>query len=310
VPIPTLKALPPRGQEWPPGTPAFTYALADPNGFKILGIPLIAGRYFTDDDVANRLELMTVPGYGRAGGVAIINQACAQSLWPEENALGKILYDASSAYFEVVGVVQNYHQVPGNNDFFPTVYTPMTGASTSYQLLAKLRPGVSLMDFQSNARNRLSGFTMAPAVFEVHALSEYIKDVMISRRLTLQLLSCFTILGVIISGLSIYATAALMVAARNREMGIRIALGAQTWDILLLALWIGLRATILGLPLGLLFSWILSKVLSSFLIQANVNDPLAWGVSCAVLLGITLIAVLIPAVRATRVNPLDILRNK
>jgi len=101
-----------------------------------------------------------------------------------------------------------------------------------------------------------------------------------------------------------------MAAAWNREMGIRMAMGATTWDILRLALWRGIRAILFGLPVGLFLAWILSRVLSGFLFQVKTDDPLAWITSCAVLLGITTVAALIPALRAIRVNPADALRNE
>jgi len=306
--MPVAKTLPPQGEEWPSET--FVYAQADPDGFNVLGIPLFAGRYFTDDDVANRLKLMSFYGHGRAGGVAIINQAAARRLWPGENAIGKILYDSTTSYLEVVGVVQNYRQTPAEQDFTPTIYTPIVVPPSIYHLLVKLRPGVLLSDFHSNVEKRLSGSMLAPTEFRVQRLSEYVKDAIAGRRMTLQLLGCFAILGILISGLSIYAASTLMVAARNYEFGIRMAMGAQIFDIFLLALWTGLRATLLGLPLGLLIAWALSKTLSSLLIQVNVNDPLVWLASCALLLGITTAAALIPALRATRVNPIDVIRNK
>ena len=311
-PMPVSNTLLPQGQARPSGAPAAIYAEAGPGEFDVLGIPFIAGRPFTENDVANRVEFMNTAGYGRNGGVAIINQALAQLLWPEENAVGKIFYDRTSSYFEVVGVVRNYHQTPGSNDFIPTIYTPVTGSDQyfQYQLLVKLRPGTLLNNFQSNVRRRLSGLAVVPTEFDVQPLSEHVKDAMANRRLTLQLLGCFAILGVIVSSLAIYATATAMAAARKREMGIRMAMGAQFWDILRLAFWRGIRSIFVGLPLGLFLAWILSRILSSFLVQVNVDDPLAWIVSCAALLGITIIAVLIPALRATRVNPLDAMRGE
>jgi len=249
-------------------------------------------------------------GHGRNGGAAIINQALAQILWPGENAVGKILYDRTSSYLEVVGVVRNYHQTPGSNDFTPTIYMPITGADQyfQYQLLVKLRPGTSLMNFQSNVRQSLLGLTAVPTDFEVRPLSEHVKDAMANRRLTLHLLGCFAILGVIVSGLAVYVTATLAAAARTKETGIRMALGAQFGDILGLAFWRGVRSIIVGLPLGLFLAWILSRVLSSFLVQINAADALSWVISCAVLLVITTVAALIPALRLARVNPLDALR--
>ena len=89
-----------------------------------------------------------------------------------------------------------------------------------------------------------------------------------------------------------------------------MALGAQTWDIFRLALWRGVRVILIGLPLGLFLSLILSKILSNRLVFVNIDDPLVWVISCAVLFFITIIAALIPALRAIRGNPLDVLRNE
>jgi putative ABC transport system permease protein len=309
VPRFTLKILPPKGQGFPDGTPTFVYVQANPHGFDILDIPFVLGRPFNEADVAKQLELTQTSGYGRNGGVAIVNQAAAQRLWPGESAVGKVFYDSTSAYFEVVGVVKNYHQTFGTNDFAPTIYTPMTGTTTRYQLLVKLRHGMSLQNFQENVQQRLSGLTTVATEFEVHPLSEHVKDAMANRRLTLQLLGCFAVLGVIVSGLGAYANASLMAESRKQETGIRIALGAQTWDIIRLALWRGTRAILVGLPFGLLLAWILSKVLSNLLFQVNTNDQPTWVVSCVLLFGVVTIAALVPALRASRVNPINTLHK-
>jgi ABC-type antimicrobial peptide transport system permease subunit len=89
-----------------------------------------------------------------------------------------------------------------------------------------------------------------------------------------------------------------------------MAMGAQTWDILRLALWRGTRAVILGLPVGLFLAWILSRTLSSYLFQVQAGDPLVWVISCALLIVIVTVAAFIPALRLARVNPLDALRNQ
>ena len=306
--MPVSNYLPTQGQEFPQAHSSMT-GIVSPNGFDILGIPLIAGRYFTHADAVNRLGLIGVGGYGSNGGAAIVNQAFAQTLWPEENAVGKTFYDGASAAFEVVGVVRNYHHTPGSNDFIPTMYTPDVGLWTNSGFLVNLRPGASLSSFRSSAQTRLSGL-MASTDFEIQLLSEHVKDAMASRNLALKLLGCFAVLGIVVSGLSLYATTTLMAAARNREMGIRMAMGAQFWDILRLAFGRGIRAILIGLPFGLFLAWILSRVLSGYLVQVNVGDPLAWAVSCVVFIVIVTVAALIPALRTARGNPMDALRNE
>ena len=163
-----------------------------------------------------------------------------------------------------------------------------------------------MKDFQQ----RISALNTGSASIEVRLLNEVLSEAISNIRMTLQLLGCFAILGIVVSGLGIYATTSLMVAARNRETGIRMAMGAQTWDILRLILWRGTRAILLGLPLGLFLAWILASILSSFLFHVKINDPFAWIASCTTLLGIMIIAAFIPALRATRANPLDIIRDE
>ena len=134
----------------------------------------------------------------------------AQRFWPGENPIGKIFYDNGFIGFEVVGVVRNYHQTPGKNDFEPTVFNPFSGATGAYQLLVNLRHGTSLQNFRENVQKRLSGLTLVQTEFEVRPLSDYTKEATANRRLTLQLFGAFAVLGIIVSGLGVYATAALM----------------------------------------------------------------------------------------------------
>ena len=281
------------------------YVMSD--GFAVLGIPLIAGRHLTEADSG----AWTLPNAERVP--AIINQALAQYMWPEENPLGKMLYDVNTmngASYEIVGVVRNYHQIPGNRDFVPAIYFHGYGSSSvAPSFLVKLRQGASFQSFNSNARLKLSG-GFALSWIDVRPMSTLVRDATANQRLAIQLLSCFAVLGVFVSGLAVYATATLAAAARTRETGIRMAIGAQVRDILRLAFWRGFRAILLGLPFGLFMAWILSRILSVYLVQVNVGDPLIWVISCAILLVITTIAALIPALRAVRVNPLDALRNE
>ena len=286
-------------------------ATVSADGFSILGIPFVAGRKFTEADIAN----WSSKRRNFSDGVVIINQALAQHLWPEENnVIGKEFINMNGPYYEVVGVVRNYHHVPGSRNFIPTIFFPHTGAyiggpgGREIHVLVKLRANTPFQNFHTNVRQRLFG--LSADWIEVQPLSERVKSVMASQRMTLQLLGCFTILGIIVSGLAVYAATSLMVTARKREIGIRMAMGAQTWEILKFVFLRGMRAILIGLPFGLFLAWILCKVLSSFLVYVNIGDLLVWGTSCTVLLVITIVAALIPALRAICINPLDAMRNE
>jgi hypothetical protein len=292
---------------------------ANPEGFEMLEIPLIAGRHFSQMDVDNglafRLKLLEsaatkgVATNNSVGGVVIVNQSLARQFWPGENAknvVGKIIYDMFSNSYEVIGIVRDFHLVSDNEKFVPAVYYPVENFRLSQTFLVKLHSG----DLIEALRQRLSSFDAGFATIEVQSLGEVVSESTANIRMTLQLLGCFALMGIVIAGLSAYTITSLMVASMNREIGIRMALGMQTWDIFKFVLWRGMRAIIFGLPFGLFLAWILSRILSNFLSQVNVNDPLAWVVSCMVLIVITTVAALIPALRVIRINPLDALRNE
>lgn len=282
---------------------------ASPEVFKMLGINLIAGRYFNQTDVANEFnytrELWESGRTANTDRVVIINQSLAKKLWPGENAVGKILYNWYSDPCEVVGIVNDFYQVADNKTIHPTLYYPATSLGVG-SYLVKLKSNSLTQSFQRGLRQlntRLS-------YIHVQSLSKVVSDSTASMRLLLQLFGVFSLLGIVLAGLGVYATAKLMEESRTRETGIRMSMGAQTWDILRLTLWRGIRAILIGLPLGLFLAWILSRILSSFIFQLNAADALVWVVSCVFLVGIVIIAALIPAIRATRVNPADVLRNE
>jgi len=289
-----------------------------PDGFNVLGIPLIAGRSFSADDVADihAIELYELEHGTTLGGIgwrAIINQSMAKQLWPGENpvsAVGKIFYDPLDKSHEVVGVVRNYHQWPGNNSFIPTIYAPSRGTVAKQQFLVRFRPGVSLEHFLSDIRKRMYGLELGLVKVEVRPLSALVVETTANQYMATKFIGSFALLGIIVSGLFVYITATLSVVSQNRETGIRMALGAQTGDILRLTLWRCTRAILIGLPFGLFCALILSKILSSVLFQVSAADPFAWTISCVLLTIITVVASLIPTLRASRINPLDVLNNK
>ena len=285
-----------------------------PEGFELFGIPLIAGRPFSQMDVDDALrayhETLALGGASHVVGKAIINQSLARQLWPGENAgnaLGKIIYPSFAEAREIVGVVRDFLMVGSNKEIVPTLYQPdHLGRAFVKTFTVKLHSGALMNDF----RQRLSNLDVGAVSIELIPLGKIVSESMDNTHMTLQLLGCFTLIGIVVAGLSTYVTTSLMVAAMNREIGIRMAMGAQTLDIFLFVFWRGTRAILIALPVGLFLALILSKILSGFLFQVKIDDPLAWIVSCAVLLGITAIAVLIPALRASHVNPLDAMRNE
>jgi predicted permease len=279
-------------------------------GFQILGIPLVEGRYFSSTDVDKEIEIkrafLTAERVGNnVGGVAIINQSLARQFWPGESAIGKTILDIFLDSHEVIGVVRDFHQVANNKGILPSIYFPTNNTDVSQTYLVQLHSDV----MQKTFRERLYTMDTGLAYIYVQSLRDIVAEATVNIHVLLQLLVCFAFLGIVVAGSGVYATTTLMAAFRNREMGIRMAMGAQTWDIFRLSLWYGMRVILLGLPLGLFLAWILSRILSSIIFQLNTGDLLVWVISCVLLVGIVIVAALIPALRAIRVNPADVLRN-
>jgi predicted permease len=285
---------------------------ANLEGFKMLGLSLIAGRHFTSEEMTNEIDFQIrsqdrdtaiESRVGVVGGVVIVNQALARQFWPEGNAVGKMIYTGFNNAYEVVGVVRDFQQFGDNKSAPPAYYYPPWIEPV---FLVKLHSWSLIKDF----RQHLSGFNADSVTFNVRSLGEIVAGATTDTRMTIQLLGSFALLGIAVAGLGVYATTSLMAASWTREMGIRKALGAQMRDILRLTLWRGARVILFALPLGLFLAWILSRILARYLFQIKTDDPFVLIVSCAALLVITIVAAFIPALRVTRINPMDALRNE
>jgi hypothetical protein len=286
---------------------------ASMDAFRVLGIPLRAGRTFIRDDIPPRdAWKYALYGYRRWSDVpepppsgAVINETLARRLWPNENPLGRMLYEPSP--LRIIGVVADVHESRNNLDILPTVYIPFTGSFPIEQpffLIAKLRPGARLGSFATATNRALTSLSPGLPPPLVLPLQEPLGNL----QLALALLGCFSLLGIVVAGLGVHATATLMAAARTRETGIRFALGATSEQICGLALWRSLRLAFIALPVGALASWALARGLAHWLFQVGTADPVSYLASAALLLAIALAAGLLPALRAMTVDPATALR--
>ena len=260
-------------KEFPNETAVAMHAYASPEVFKVLGISLVSGRFFTQADIDNESNIAReqyISGINsNTGRVAIVNKSLANKFWPEENAVGKIIYDMDLVPYEIVGVLYDFYQVVDKKIIDPVIYYPATIISeVQGGYLVKLHSNSLTKSFQRG----LVGMNNGLVYINIQSLDKLVSDSTAHMRLLLQFYSSFALLGILIAGLGVYATATLVATARNRENGIRMAMGANAWDIFMLAVWRGIRVIIIGLPVGLLIAWVLSRILSSFIFQLNAND--------------------------------------
>ncbi len=270
--------------------------------FETIGTPLLSGRGFMPQDMAN------------APAVAIISQGLAHRLWPNEAALGKRLRlgGLSEPLCEVVGIAgdsRNSQFSPLDGPAQPTFYRPFAqsysdGASLVVRtsgdpetLIPAVRREVAALDGNLPPR-------------ELQPLTENVALAMWSARTGAGVLSIFGLLGLALAAIGIYGVMSYAVASRTREIGVRMALGAQSRDVLKLVVRQGLVLTLIGAAIGLALAFAVTRWLASFLYGVSATDAVTFASIALLLVIVALIASYIPARRATKVDPLMALRHE
>jgi putative ABC transport system permease protein len=275
-----------------------------PDYFRTLGIPLIKGRVFTERDRAG------------APRVALINQAAADNLFPGEEALGKRIkpdispdYETQEELVEIVGIVGNAKYGQLEKAIGPDVYLSFLQPTDAAQTLI-VRSSVAPTAIAAAVRREVLALDRNVPLTQIQTLTARAAEVTSRPRFIAVLLTAFAGLALLLSAIGIYGVVAYSVSARTRELGIRLALGAQPGDVLRLVLREGLALLAAGLAAGLLASWGATRLLRSQLYEVGPGDPLTFILVSLLLAGVALLACYLPARRATRVDPLAALRHE
>jgi predicted permease len=280
--------------------PAF-YDSVSPSFFATLHIPLLAGRTFAETDNDN------------APGVIVLSQSAAKKFFPTEDPLGKRLVlpptrqQSTAQPLEVIGVVGD---VPRNglNAVTPfQAYASLNQRGTPFATLL-VRSPLPVETISQTVQRSVWAFNPEQTISNVAPVRTLVKESLTQPQLYLTLFSLFAVLALLLAGIGLYGLIAYSVAQRTREFGIRYALGAQVRDVLHLVLGQGIRLTALGLVLGLLGAAAVARLMETLLFQTTVYDPLVFGGVVVLLGAIGLLAALLPALRATRADPVAALR--
>jgi putative ABC transport system permease protein len=272
--------------------------LASPNYFKTMGIPILRGQEFSPlADSASQEEV-------------IINRTMAEQHWAESPIGSRFqIFGSNGPWVTVVGVVGDVRQV-----------TPDQPALPEFYLSSVRRPGqeMSFIARTEGPPERLAtAVTQAiheidpeQPVFGVMSMEKLLANATAERRFSLFLLLLFAGLALVLSSVGIYGVMAYTTTQRRHEIGIRMALGARSADVLNLVLGTGMRLVAVGLVVGLIGAWALSRVLVSQLYGITARDPITYGAVALLLAGVALLATYLPARRATRVDPMTALRSE
>jgi putative ABC transport system permease protein len=290
------------GRPLPEGqaAPLVDLRVASPEYFRTIGVPLLAGRAFTDGDDA---------AAGKAAGVAVINQSMARHFWGSRDPLGqRISFDSGETWRTVVGVVGDVKQYGLDRAVTDEVYRPLEQfPQLGGNLL--LRTSGSPQALESGLRDALRAVDPEQPLFGVRTLEEARTESLAAPRLTATLLGLFALLALVITATGIAGLIAFSVSRRTHEIGIRMALGAVPGSVLWMVLQQGAVLVLSGLALGIAGALAFTRVLSNLLFQVQPTDPLTFLTVFLTLLTVAAVACLVPARRATSIQPIVALRS-
>jgi putative ABC transport system permease protein len=284
-----------KGIEYPRGAgPTAFPRMVDEHYLQAMQIPLRAGRFFDARDTASSEK------------VTIINETLARSLWPDRDPIGQEITQNGGT--KVIGVVGNVRhgsleEAGGNEMYF---HYRQSGDWQGMEMVVRsTRPTQSLVP---EVRAALAAYDPSLPTGEFYELEHLIDNAVAPRRLTTELLGFFSILALTLAAIGLYGVIAYSVAQRTQEIGIRMAVGAQRRDVLQLVLSGGLKLVALGIALGLAGAFALTRVLETMLFGVTAHDPVVFAGNAMLLIVVAGLACAVPALRATRVDPIVALR--
>jgi putative ABC transport system permease protein len=282
--------------------PVAEFSVASPDFFQVLKTPLIQGRTFTEADDS------------KGQPVVIINETLARRYWPGEDPVGKRVKFAQGQainrpWMTIVGVVGDIKS-DGFDAASPGIlYTP-SNQRPSYASVLYLRTAVDPATVGKAIRQEVQAVDPNIPVFDVRAMEDVVTKYLAERRFALELLGVFAVVALLLASIGIYGVMAYTFSQRTNEIGIRMAMGAQRWDILRIAVGEGAIVVAVGVVCGLIGSALLTRFLQSMLFDVKSTDPMTFTTIAALLTVVTLMACLVPAHKATRVDPLIALRHE
>jgi putative ABC transport system permease protein len=299
-PLSGQMGTPVRPEDLPENSPstAVRFNIVTPRHLETIGLRLLRGRDFNAQDTA------------QAPGVGIINEALARNLWGEQNPLGRVLFADTARgeqRIEVIGMVSDARYGSALQPPHMYLYLPVT---QEYQSSMVLHVKITGDPASLSAGMQREVRTLDPnlPIYNVRTLSAQLDQVLASQRVAAALISSLGLLALLLAGIGLYGVMAYAVAQRTREIGIRMALGAQSVDVQKLIVRQGMTLALMGVALGLLTSLAFTRVLNSLLFGVSATDPLTFAVIPVLMAGVALLACWIPVRRAAKLNPLVVLR--
>ena len=280
----------------PEDTPSANYRLVTPGYLQAMGIPLKRGRDFNEHDTRD------------SAPVALINETLAKLFFPNQDPIGKQLnIEDQQAPREVVGIIGNVKQIKLDAEGKSEIYVPFLQFPVPAMNIV-VRTKTDSASMTSAVLQQISQVDPDQPVFQVKTMDQYLTESMAQRRFSTVLLGVFAALALVLAALGVYSVMSYLVSQRTHEIGIRMALGAKQLDILKMVVGQGMWLSFFGIAFGIAAAIFLTRIMTSLLYGISASDPVTY-VGISLLLAIVaLLACLIPARRALKVDPIIALR--
>ena len=270
----------------------YSFNIVAPDYFQTMGIPLVQGREFTEADTS------------KAPNVVIINETMARTFWPSESPIGKRISDNGQPgpYRVVVGVAREskyltlgeaprpYYYIPLQQDFFPSARLHVRTVGDPQSMV-------------NTVRSIVRGVDATVPISNVQTGGEHLGLALLVPRIGAMLLGPAGLVALVLGIIGLYGVMSYSVARRTKEIGIRMALGAQEVDVLRMVMKEGMGLVGIGLLLGLTVAFVITRVLTSFLYGISATDPLTFVAVSLILIAVALVSIFIPARKALKVQP-------
>jgi putative ABC transport system permease protein len=287
--------------EEPSNLPLAQISSVSADYFRVLGTPLIRGRFFADSDDTT------------APPAALIDEAMARRYWPNEDPVGRRIkfgrQGSKAPWMAIAGIVGNIKtdgfEVPDQ----PHLYVPILqnpGVALAVYLRTTSNPEI----LTQSVRQQVQAVDPNLPVFGERTMEDLVAASLAQRRFAMQMVSIFGLVALLLAGIGIYGVISYSVTQRTREIGIRIALGAQPRDVLRLVVGQGMILSLIGSGIGVVLTVLLTRFLASLLFGISPNDPLTLVVTSLLLMVVAALACYFPARRATKVDPMVALRDQ
>jgi predicted permease len=277
--------------------PLVDESIVSPEYFHLMGMTLRHGRMFNDLDKDD------------AEAVAVINESMAQTLWPNEDPIGKHvkLSRRAAAWTTIVGIIANARTESLENTNVPQIYTNLYQRGAKH-LAIFLRGQLDAAAIPEQVRRQVQSVDPTLPVFSAEMLSDTVSASLDQRRFSLEIVGMFALTALVLAAIGIYGVISYLVSERTHEIGIRLALGAERKNILQMILRLGLALAITGATIGLAGALVVSHLMGSVLYGIKPTDPITFAGVAVIFITVALLACYLPARRAMKVDPMVALR--